>query len=1029
MLPPRPPAPPAAPGGMKGMPGNGMPAMMTPAMKGMPMGGKGCGMMGGIPAMMPGAPPPPPPAAPGGMMMGGKDGKNSFGKGGDMTKGGDKGGKGNFGSKGGNMGASSLKGSGSKGGKGNEKDESAVAEALVSALNALGPPPGPPGAGGPPRPVGTMPAVMPGMASTGSSKGKMPSMPPGVLPPPPGVMPGFPGMMPPPPGAVPGPGMMVPGFPGPPGMMPPPMLVQMDPSKVPGMLAPPPPAPPKDAPVPTNNTGKQFPWEGTSGMQCKYGRSCKNSQCTDEHPSGRGIDEDPNSTICRFGRKCKRQGCFFVHPQGRDIDDDPTKGQCRQGKACMRADCLYSHPEGRELDTGDKRACHNCGQVGHLLANCPKGRGKGRVPLVEGQYVTMRSFPDDWQNMTTEDLAAQIASELEVFGTLTLPPTLVDGHKKAVAAFEDEDAAKGAVDALQSVFSIELSDPPKQDVDDGRAGSILVTSFPSRWAASDIGALLQGLVKPSSIVSIDMLPEEEHKGPAGRVQFRDFTSAKEAARELTGQKVAGKPLQITLEDEEGKVQDMNDDEGDDRAGFEMCQDYRMGRCTRGDNCRFSHGEEDSDRKKEELDRRRRQRDEEEKGGQWGGRRDRDRDRDRSRSRGRRRSRERSHGRDGRDDYGGGRGGRGKKVLIVHIDELDMPRRPEVPPAPSDREVYVDPLPDEDLLDTCVAAFGTEEEIYQLPGNGTRRGYVKFRDHAAAARAVEAGFGAWSESERTLSSQRSKKNDGTVPTYPDSIIARLVGSRGDSIKRLQEETGATWLHLRGEDLGHADRDNRHPSSQRVHFIAEGDEKALGRMKEVLSNRLAEIHENIREALRGSGGATRGDRQDGDWRSEDPGHYGAPPPWGGPPPGAEGHPPPPPWAMGPPPGMGHPPGWGGPPPPHWGAPPPHGPPDAWGGHPHPGGAPPPGWGGPPGAPPPPWGGPPPPGWGGPPPPHDPAAGPPPAAPPPAPGGEQQEASGQPRKREQSGERGTGERRRRRRGGSGSHSPGRRRRRREE
>lgn len=86
------------------------------------------------------------------------------------------------------------------------------------------------------------------------------------------------------------------------------------------------------------------------------------------------------------------------------------------------------------------------------------------------------------------------------------------------------------------------------------------------------------------------------------------------------------------------------------------------------------------------------------------------------------------------------------------------------------------------------AFGSTDEIYVLP-TGPRRGYVKFRDHRAAEMAVEAGFGCWSESERVLSSQRSKKNDGTVATYPDSIIARLVGSRGDGIKKLQEESGA------------------------------------------------------------------------------------------------------------------------------------------------------------------------------------------------------------------------------------------------
>ena len=46
---------------------------------------------------------------------------------------------------------------------------------------------------------------------------------------------------------------------------------------------------------------------------------------------------------------------------------------------------------------------------------------------------------------------------------------------------------------------------------------------------------------------------------------------------------------------------------------------------------------------------------------------------------------------------------------------------------------------------------------------------------------------------------------------------------------REECGANWLHLRGEDLGHSDRSLA--VSQRVHFVAEGDEVALSKMREV------------------------------------------------------------------------------------------------------------------------------------------------------------------------------------------------------
>ena len=329
----------------------------------------------------------------------------------------------------------------------------------------------------------------------------------------PGIGEGPAGPLPPPPPMPPLPGMVPPQIPmlgkAPGGMAPQQLLLMPHPGLLP-VVPPPtsaPPAPANSGPkggdaVPANTTSKQFPWEGTSGIQCKYGRACKNSQCTDTHPTGRGIDEDPNSTICRFGRKCKRQGCFFVHPQGREVDDDPSKGLCRQGVACKRPDCLYSHPEGRIVEGQESRACHVCGIAGHLMKDCPKRRGAAALPLVPGQYVSLTDFPSDWESKTTEELTIQITEELEVFGDLTLAPVLIDGHRKAMGVFEDEAAAKAAIEALEPVITIELSDPPVQSVADGKPGSILVQDFPKRWQASDIGALLHGTVKPSSLIGM-----------------------------------------------------------------------------------------------------------------------------------------------------------------------------------------------------------------------------------------------------------------------------------------------------------------------------------------------------------------------------------------------------------------------------------------------------------------------------------------------------------------------------------------------
>lgn len=77
----------------------------------------------------------------------------------------------------------------------------------------------------------------------------------------------------------------------------------------------------------------------------------------------------------------------------------------------------------------------------------------------------------------------------------------------------------------------------------------------------------------------------------------------------------GRTVWRSKEDEDGKSHEIDENldaemknkEYPDRRvdGIEMCQDYRMDRCTRGDRCKFSHGEDDSDEKKARLERERR----------------------------------------------------------------------------------------------------------------------------------------------------------------------------------------------------------------------------------------------------------------------------------------------------------------------------------------------------------------------------------------------------------------------------------------
>jgi len=521
---------------------------------------------------------------------------------------------------------------------------------------------------------------------------------------------------------------------------------------------------------------KRFPWEGTSGQECRYDRSCKNHGCTDSHRHGRDIDDKPDATVCRFSRKCKRHGCFFVHPQGREVDEDPSKGMCRAGRLCKRPDCLYTHPEGREKEALETRQCHTCGESGHIMRDCPRTRGSVFDPLASavGQHVTITGFPEEWQNDSLEMISAHITAELEVFGTLSLLPQ-VSQDGKAVAAFVDTELARAAVDSLTGVFQIELCEPPfARPQSSCSEGVIVVEGFPQHWQSSDIYALLRGSVKSSTLVAVDV--------PDGRarVRFRDFVSAKDAARDLSGQKVAGKPLTISV------------------AAFSE------GSAFSGKNAERDPGH--TNRGEEGL-----------------------------------RILQRSE----RDENGK------VHIHVLHVDELDMPRRPAVEAVDTDRELFCNPLPDDDELDTCLAAFGDAEDVVRLPsprsGKPSKQGYVKFKRHDAARRAVDAEFGVWSESERILALQRCRRSCSTLSAYPCSIIAGIVGSRGISVKELLDESGPFSLHLCGEEFGHSE-DRQPGCSQRAHFVVQGGEAPYTKLKELCNKRLSDIHDAITEKLK-------------------------------------------------------------------------------------------------------------------------------------------------------------------------------------
>lgn len=199
-----------------------------------------------------------------------------------------------------------------------------------------------------------------------------------------------------------------------------------------------------------------------------------------------------------------------------------------------------------------------------------------------------------------------------------------------------------------------------------------------------------------------------------------------------------------------------------------------------------------------------------------------------------------------------------QTFAVHIDELDMPRRPTVDPKETDVEVWVDPLPDPSDLPAWIETYGETDEVFRLPDPATGepwdRGYVRFKTHESAKKCVEAGAGSWSESERVIKSQRVAEWSGA---YFFSLVGLFVGQAGEGLKSLREELGAKRLLLRGRFL--TPETSNYQVSTRFHFICMGPTDAIEKLQPTLERRLAEIHMILEEKMQRPDKRNRGKRK--------------------------------------------------------------------------------------------------------------------------------------------------------------------------
>eukprot|EP00931_Biecheleriopsis_adriatica_P060675 TRINITY_DN3644_c0_g1_i1.p1 TRINITY_DN3644_c0_g1~~TRINITY_DN3644_c0_g1_i1.p1 ORF type:complete len:916 (-),score=176.77 TRINITY_DN3644_c0_g1_i1:102-2849(-) len=184
-----------------------------------------------------------------------------------------------------------------------------------------------------------------------------------------------------------------------------------------------------------------------------------------------------------------------------------------------------------------------------------------------------------------------------------------------------------------------------------------------------------------------------------------------------------------------------------------------------------------------------------------------------------------------------------KECAMHIDEFSMPNRPDFAPTSKDREVFIDPLPSDDIksaeMQDFVAAFGDVESIYQLPDQTHSRGYVLFKDHASALNCVKSGAGTWSESERGLTSDKRVIGYDIQSTYPESLVLLIAGEDGSKLNELQDKSGVRYLRLNAGGFNA----RKFGISERLHFTCKATEPQLAELKAGLDELINQAHEHL------------------------------------------------------------------------------------------------------------------------------------------------------------------------------------------
>ncbi|CAK0845313.1 unnamed protein product [Prorocentrum cordatum] len=201
--------------------------------------------------------------------------------------------------------------------------------------------------------------------------------------------------------------------------------------------------------------------------------------------------------------------------------------------------------------------------------------------------------------------------------------------------------------------------------------------------------------------------------------------------------------------------------------------------------------------------------------------------------------------------------------IVYIDDLEMPKRPDLPPRDTDREVFLSRLPkdctDEQLQD-LIGGFGEIEDLHLIRDSFTSeftgKGYVRFKTHKEALGCIQAHsdphdkaeddvIAKWSESERAQQKLRSVAVADCTDMLPAFCTApgRLMPSLCQHASVKEAFVTAEWL----PKVGMMAMIAKTGSPKQLHFTAVVTAPGEETLRGVLSTALELFHEQVHTHL--------------------------------------------------------------------------------------------------------------------------------------------------------------------------------------